>query len=492
MSETLPDVEEEILEEETSVELPRWIDALVVPAVNVAVALFISAAIILLLGENPFAALLYLIRGAIGYQEALGYTLFYATSFVFTGLAVAMAFHCGLLNLGAEGQAYIGGLGVALVCLGADSLPPAAILVLAVAGGALFGALWGAVPGYLQGARGSHIVITGIMFNFLAAAIMSYVLLNLLAEPGRASAETREFSVAAQLPLIHDVLRAYGYSFAESPLNISIILALTCCVLVWLLIRHTALGYEIRVVGKDHLAAVYAGISPTRAIMLAMAISGGLAGLLGVNELMGSQHRLTLNFVGGYGFVGVAVALMGGSHPFGILLSALLFGALYQGGAELSFEMPGIPREMIVLIQGLVILFSGALSHVFRPHVAALWYRRDQARAAWQWHREKMRAARDRRRAVAAGRAAAARHRASAPSPQPAPPPQPVLGTAESIDRVRERGVAAYLEHLRKIGQLREEAPAPARPRRRHWLPRLPKLPKLPKIRLTVERRHED
>lgn len=489
MSEALPDIEEEILDEETSIDLPRWVDALVIPTVNVGAALFVSAVIILLLGENPFSAVRYLIRGAIGYQEAIGYTLFYATSFVFTGLAVAIAFHCGLLNLGVEGQAYIGGLGVTLVCLNFGLMPPAVVLVLAVGGGALFGALWGMVPGYLQGARGSHIVITSIMFNFLAASAMSYLMLNVLSEPGQTAPETPEFSQNTWLPQMHDVLAAYGYELAASPLNVSIILALVCCVLVWLLIWHTALGYEIRVVGKDHLAAVYAGISPTRAIVLAMAISGGLAGLLSVNELIGSQHRLTLNFVGGYGFAGVAVALMGRNHPLGICLSALLFGALYQGGAELSFELPAIPREMVILIQGLVILFSGALSHVFRPHVATLWYRRHEAREAWQRRREKIRAARDRRR-IARGKRPK-RATSSKPAPTTEPPPVPVMDPRESREKTRAQGEAAYLDHLRKIGQLRDEEPAPAVPKRRRWLPRLPKLPKLPKIRLTVERDDE-
>lgn len=483
MRDALPDVEEEILDDETSIALPRWIDALVIPIVNVGAALFVSAIIILLLGENPFSAVRYLIRGAIGYQEAIGYTLFYATSFIFAGLAVAVAFQGGLLNLGAEGQAYIGGLGVSLVCLNFGSLPPALVLVFAVGGGAMFGALWGVVPGYLQGARGSHIVITSIMFNFLAASAMSYLMLNVLTAPGQVAAETQEFSQNTWLPQMHDVLAAYGYQFAATPLNVSLILALVCCVLVWLLIWHTAMGYEIRVVGKDHLAAVYAGISPTRAIIMAMAISGGLAGLLAVNELMGSQHRLTLNFVGGYGFAAVAVALMGRSHPLGICLSALLFGALYQGGAELSFELPTIPREMVVLIQGLVILFSGALSHVFRPYVAELWHRRHEARDAWHRRREKIRAARDRRRIARGNRPKPVARPRSAPEPAPVP----VMDEWESREKARERGEAAYLEHLRKIGQLREEEPE-LPPQRRRWLPRLPKLPKLPRIRLTVER----
>lgn len=496
MTEILRDDEDEIREEDTSIDPPRWIDALVIPAVNVGAALGISALVILFLGENPFSAMRYLIRGAIGYQEALGYTLFYTTSFVFTGLAVAVAFHCGLLNLGGEGQAYIGGLGIALVCLGADFLPAPMILVLGVGLGVLFGAVWGAIPGYLQGARGSHIVITTIMFNYLAASLMSYLMLNYLIDPGQTAPATREFAKVAWLPKIHEVLAANGYTFAPSPLNVSIIFAFLCAILVWIMIGRTSMGYEMRVVGKGHLAARYAGISPTRSIVLAMAISGGLASFLGINELMGSQHRLALDFAGGYGLAGVAVALMARNHPFGIFLSAFLFGALYQGGSELSFEIPAIPREMIVLIQGLVILFSGALASVFRPQIAALWYRRHETREAWRRRREKWREALDRRRQRRKPR------RKTAPRPdvrgkppvqqvqkkQPAPQPVVVVDAASAQDLARQRGEADFRDLLRRRGQLPEPEPAKPKPRRRWWS----RLPKLPKISVTVQRDDPD
>ncbi|MEM7653028.1 MAG: ABC transporter permease, partial [Pseudomonadota bacterium] len=151
----------------------------------------------------------------------------------------------------------------------------------------------------------------------------------------------------------------------------SFIWALVCCVLVWVLIWRTRLGYEIRTVGANATAAAYAGISPARTIIIVMLISGGLSGFMALNEIMGVQHRLILEFTAGYGFVGIAVALMGRSHPVGVLLAALLFGALYQGGAELPFEKPNITRDMVIVIQGLVILFAGALEFLFRPKLAA-------------------------------------------------------------------------------------------------------------------------
>ena len=156
----------------------------------------------------------------------------------------------------------------------------------------------------------------------------------------------------------------------STPLNLTVFLAIIAAFVVWYLLWRTKLGYEIRAVGANTEAAIYAGIKPERIIIITMAISGALAGLMAVNEVLGVQHRLLLEFVGGAGFVGIAVALMGRSHPVGIVLAAMLFGLLYQGGAELSFAKPLISRDMIVVIQGLVILFMGALEYAFRPALA--------------------------------------------------------------------------------------------------------------------------
>ena len=298
------------------------------------------------------------------------YTLFYTTNFIFTGLAFAVAFHAGLFNIGAEGQAYLGGLGVALVCLPLGYLPMLLIIPLAVIGSALFGAGWALIPAYLQARRGSHVVITTIMFNFIASALMIYLLVNVMSPKGSMNPETRTFDANAHLPLMQDVFAGLGIEIARSPLNLSFLWALICAVAVWLLLWHTTLGYQLRVLGANPAAAAYAGMKPQRLIIIAMLISGGLSGFLALNEIMGAQNRLLLEFTAGYGFVGIAVALMGRSHPFGIVLAALLFGALYQGGADLSFEKPTVTRDMIVVIQGLVILFAGALEHMFRPRIA--------------------------------------------------------------------------------------------------------------------------
>ena len=347
--------------------LPRWTKIAVLPLLNLLAAFAVSGLVILVIGESPLEATRILVNGAFGYPEAWGYTLYYATNFIFTGLAVAVAFHCGLFNIGGEGQGYLGGLGVGLVCLYLDFLPFVLILPIAVAGGALFGAAWGWVPGYLQARRGSHVVITTIMFNFIASALMVYLMVNVLIKPGQMSPESRAFTENAVLPGVHEALAWIGIEFPRTPLNLSFVWALACCALVWVFVWHTRWGYELRTVGANPSAAVYAGISPARNVMRAMAISGALAAMMGLNEVMGANQRLLLNFTAGYGFVGIAVSLMGRSHPAGIVLASLLFGALYQGGADLAFEMPRVSRELVVVIQGLVILFAGALEFLFLP-----------------------------------------------------------------------------------------------------------------------------
>ena len=354
-------------------DLPRWAEIALIPILNVLLALGVAGIIIAALGENPFDALLVMFKGAFVYEGALGYTLYYTTNFIFTGLAVAVAFHAMLFNIGGEGQAYLGGLGVALICLSLEAyLPALMVVVLAVVGSAIIGAIWGAIPGWLQAKRGSHVVITTIMFNFLAASIMVSLLSGILKNPGRMSPETRAFSESTVLPFIHDIFAGLGIELARSPLNLAFVIALLCCVFVWILIWRTRLGYAIRVTGHSATAAEYAGINITKTITITMAISGGLAGMMAINEILGVQHRLILNFTSGYGFTGIAVALMGRNHPVGVIMASLLFGALFQGGAELDFEFESITRDMVLLIQGLVILFSGGLAYMLNRPVSAL------------------------------------------------------------------------------------------------------------------------
>ncbi len=355
--------------------LPRWAELALLPLLNLGFALLLSGVIVRLLGESPWAALKLMVAGSVGTQEGIGYTLYYATNFIFTGLAVAVAYHAGLFNIGAEGQAYVGGLGVGLVALWLGDAPRFVVLPLAILAGAGFGAAWAFLPAWLQAKRGSHIVITTIMFNFIASALMTYLLVNVLIKPGQQSPETREFGAHAFMPAAHDLLARAGLTFAATPLNFAFVLALAAAVLVWIFVWHTRWGYALRVAGENAAAAVYAGIAPPRSIMGSMLLSGALAGSLGLNELLGSQHRILIDFTGGAGFVGIAVSLMGRNHPVGIIFSSVLFGALYQGGSQLSFDMPKINRDMVVVIQGLVILFCGAMENVFRAPLTAVFAR---------------------------------------------------------------------------------------------------------------------
>ncbi|HYD98904.1 MAG TPA: ABC transporter permease [Alphaproteobacteria bacterium] len=361
--------------------LPRWADIVLLPLLNLLAAFAISALVILLIGENPIGAMKSMAFGAFGYGDGLGFTLYYATNFIFTGLSVAIAFHCGLFNIGGEGQAFIGGLGVGLVCLAMGGIPWPVVLVAAILASALFGAAWAYVPAYLQAKRGSHIVITTIMFNFIAASVMTYLLVDVLRKPGQQAPESREFDPSTWLPYLREPMGWLGIDMPSAPLNLSFLWALICCVLFYVYLWKTRWGYELRTVGHNERAAVYAGISPARSIIVAMMISGALAGFVGLNVLMGDQHRLLLGFTGGVGYVGIAVALMGRNHPVGIVLAGLLFGALYQGGSELGFDYPTITRELVVAIQGLVILFAGALENIFRPQLEALFRRRQPAPA---------------------------------------------------------------------------------------------------------------
>lgn len=361
------------------VDLPRWADTALVPLVSVAAALLVAGLVVIGIGENPLEATVLLLRGSLGSAEGIGFTLYYTTNFIFTGLAVAVAYHAGLFNIGGEGQATIAGICAAIACSAVGSLPgflAAPIAILAAAAG---GAAYGFIPGWLQARRGSHVVITTIMLNFVAATLVVYLLREVIGKTGSMQPETPDFPASAILTPMHLWLAPLGIKLPATPLNTAFWLALASLLAVWVLIWRTRLGYAIRTVGANPRAAAYAGISPAAVTMIAMAISGAFAGGLAVNEALGVQHRLVLDFTAGYGFVGIAVALMGRAHPIGVGLAALLFGILYQGGAELSFDKPAITRDMVVVIGGVLILFAGALDGLFRWAVARglqLWPRR--------------------------------------------------------------------------------------------------------------------
>lgn len=359
--------------------MPRWMDLVLLPVLNLAMALAVASVVVWAIGLEPLQVMGLLVKGAWGSASGISYTLYYSTTFVFTGLAVAVAFHAGLFNIGGEGQAALGGLGTGLVALAAlqwvPGLPAAVLVPAMVLGAMLLGAAWAAVPGALQAWRGSHVVITTIMFNFLAAALMGYLLVEVLKEPGTMDLQSRAFEPAARMPGVHELLQALGWDWPATPLNLTVLLAVGALWAAWWLLWKSRSGYELRASGHAPAAALYAGVDPRRQVMLAMVVSGALAGLVGVNEIAGVHQRLLPDFVAGAGFAGIAVSLIGRNHPVGIACAALLFGTLYQGGAELAFEVSGFSRDMVFTLQGLIVLFAGALSTVLVGPLARLYGR---------------------------------------------------------------------------------------------------------------------
>lgn len=350
-------------------ELPRWATALVLPVLNLVSALLVAALVIHLLGESPVESMGILINSAIINPEGLSYTLFYASTFIFTGLSVSIAMKAGLFNIGSEGQMYLGGLGLTVAMLAFDSTLPAwALIPAAMIGSALFGAAWAFLPGYLQAKRGSHVVVTTIMFNFIAASLMNFVIVKYLIPQGQQNPASRVFADAGAMPRLNQWFPVLG----DTPLNVSFLLGIAALAIYGVMVWRSSWGYQLRATGLNQHAAHYAGVSISRMIIVAMLISGALAGLAAVNSVMGSTHYLSLNFPAGAGFVGIAIALMGRQHPVGIFLSAVLFGALIQGGFDLSLEKPNIPQETFIFIQGLIILFCGAMENFYAPAVLKL------------------------------------------------------------------------------------------------------------------------
>lgn len=351
--------------------LPRWADVALLPVLNVVLAFLIGGLIVLAVGQNPLQAVGIMLYGAFGNGVGFGYTLYYTTDFIFAGLAVSLAYHAGMFNIGGEGQSYIAGLGVILIALALNGLHWAVMFPLMIIFGAAFGAFWAYIPGVLQAKRGSHIVITTILFNFIATSVMSYIITRILKPEGVNSDESAPIEAISRIPRLGEFFSLFG----RSPANLTIIVAILALVFCYWLIWHSKFGYAMRALGHNPHAARYAGISPSKMIILTMAICGALAGMVAVNNVGGVQGRLILNFVNGAGFVGIAVAFMGRAHPIGVALSALLFGALYQGGQELAFSMPGITKEMILTIQAMVILFTGAMGDMLKISLIGLFDR---------------------------------------------------------------------------------------------------------------------
>jgi len=350
---------------------------LLFPLLAVIAAFIIGGLIILAIGDNPFEVYRLLLSSAFGLYDALGnftfdnwgYTLFYATPLIFTGLAVALAFKCGLLNIGAEGQLYVGAFAAAWVGITFARVPGLALVPLALLAAIVVGGVWGAIPGVLKARFGSHEVINTIMLNFVAVGLLSYLTQRHYKAVGDPIMQTVPIAGQAHIARFHALLAPVGINFPQRiPLNVAFLLALLACFIVWVFLWRTKWGYEIRAVGSNPAAAEYGGINVKRQIVLAMALSGALAGMVGINEVLGYRYRYYHDFSGGtasYGFTGIAVALLGRNHPVGIVLAAILFGALIRGGLFVDIFTENVSKDLVQVLQAIIILFV-AMEALFR------------------------------------------------------------------------------------------------------------------------------
>jgi simple sugar transport system permease protein len=327
---------------------------LLFPLIAVVAAFIVGGVVVALIGDDPVETYKLLIGSALSWPDGIGYTLFYATPLIFTGLAVMVAFRCGLLNIGAEGQLYVAAFVTAWVGITSARLPAAALVPLACLAAILSGAAWGAIPGVLKARFGSHEVINTIMMNFIAVALASYFTQYHYKAPGDPIMQTVPIGPNARIPRLGHILPGLP---ERIPLNVAFLLALLACVLVYVLLWRTRWGYEIRATGANPAAAEYGGISTRRQIVTAMAISGGLAGMVAISEVLGYRYRYYDGFSAGYGFTGIAVALLGRNHPVGVLLAALLFGALIRGGLFVDIFTDRVSKDLVQVLQAVIILF---------------------------------------------------------------------------------------------------------------------------------------
>lgn len=340
------------------------------PLLAVVAAFLVGGIIILLIGDDPFNAYGWLLSSSFGSAKDIGWTLFYATPLIFTGLAVAVAFRCGLLNIGAEGQLYVAAFATAWVGIkfggtvvnvfGTDvnyswtSLPAILLVPLCILTAIVAGGIWGAIPGILKAKFGSHEVINTIMLNFIAIALVSYLTQYHYKVAGDPILQTAPIGEAAYIPQLNEFL---PFVPKDVPLNVSFLLAILMCFLVYIFLWKTKWGYELRAVGENPSAAEYGGISPRKQIIVAMTISGALAGMVAISEVLGNRHNYYDGFSADWGFLGIAVALLGRNHPLGVFIAALFFGVLLRGEIFVDAFTPRVSKDLGWVLQAIIILF---------------------------------------------------------------------------------------------------------------------------------------
>ncbi len=315
-------------------------------------ALLIGAILIYLSGHDALDAYYYLFTGAFGNTYNLAQTILKSIPLIFTGLAVAIGFQAGLFNIGIEGQLYWGAFTTAVVAVSLPGLSGFILIPIALLAGALAGGIWGAFPGYLKAKTGAHEVITTIMLNYVGILATTFLLKNFFKAPGPVD-QTRTIPTQARIPEL----------IPNTRLTWAFVIGIGVILLIRYLFSNTSLGYDLQAVGANTSAAEYAGISVPRITVLTMTISGAVAALAGGTIVLGVLNRFITNFSPGYGFTGIAVAVLGRNRPEGVLAAALLFGALDAGKVSMQL-FTDIPGDLITVVQGLVILLVAAPSFI--------------------------------------------------------------------------------------------------------------------------------
>ena len=329
--------------------------------------LILALGLTALAGENPFHVLYVLLNSSFGSRYDFGMTLSYTTPLIFTGLSVALAFHAGLFNIGGEGQLAFGAMAAALTGIFLTAIPFPLAPVIAALAAFLAGGLWGAFPGWLKIRFGSHEVINTIMLNFVAAGLVSWLTLDIVYDPQSQVPVTRHVGDGFLLRSIDPIARL----FPDTPVSLAAAVAVLCAVGLWAVLWRTSLGFSIRAVGYNEEAARVAGIPVGRIRILCMFAAGGLAGMVGIGEVLtkvdsisqdigevlGANGNFRLGFSPDYGFLGIGVALLARNSPIGVIFSALLFGSLHRGSAALDLETEKITRDFSYILQAVIILF---------------------------------------------------------------------------------------------------------------------------------------
>ena len=331
---------------------------IIVPIVSIVLALVVGAILIIAIGGNPIEAYGYLLRGAFGSSKNIGTTFVKATPLIFTGLAAVFAYKCGVFNLGAEGQFVMGAIVSIWIGTTYTNLPGIALIILSLICGAIAGGLWGAIPGILKITRGLNEMIVSIMLNYIAILFMGY----LYSGPLREGSVPQTAAVSEVLSEIIDGTKAHT----------GILIAVFLALLIYYFMFHTSFGFKLRAVGLNQTASRFNGFPVRRLMLISFVVSGAIAGLGGSIELHGTQLRLMGGFGNGYGFDGVAIALIAQLNPIACVLVAYLFAILRTGATTMQVGS-GMPTSVIDIIQALIIVFAVAGSaYVNLPEIRQL------------------------------------------------------------------------------------------------------------------------